>query len=99
MSRLVHTLLQTIYPLIVFILVALDKLHHSQGMPMSLRTSEWYKRRGPTVTVTFDIDVERSTATDPNFAQPMEARTLDCHPSPEKNTYALVSESRRDLVE
>ncbi|KZV59879.1 hypothetical protein PENSPDRAFT_376882 [Peniophora sp. CONT] len=64
----------SIYPLIVFILVALDKIHHSRG-PQILRNNEWPKERGPLVTVTFDIDVERSTAVavSPTSAHPMMA--------------------------
>ena len=54
----------------VFLLVALDKIHHSRE-PRPLRKDEWSKERGEAVTVTFDIDIERSTALlSPTSARP-----------------------------
>ncbi|KZV63845.1 hypothetical protein PENSPDRAFT_197642 [Peniophora sp. CONT] len=58
--------LTSIYPLIVFTLVALDKVHHSRGS-QTLHNDTWPKERGTGVTVTLEIDVERSTA--PNGGQ------------------------------
>ncbi|KZV60432.1 hypothetical protein PENSPDRAFT_659567 [Peniophora sp. CONT] len=43
----------------VFILVALDKIHYSRG-PVTLRNVESPKERDYAVTVTFEVDVERS---------------------------------------
>ncbi|KZV60071.1 hypothetical protein PENSPDRAFT_367569 [Peniophora sp. CONT] len=62
----------SIYPLAVFILVALDKVHHSRG-PRVLRNDDGPKERAPVeaVTVTFEIDIERSTIPIPDSAHPM----------------------------
>lgn len=59
LNRSTHTYTQSIYPLMVFILVALDKIHHSRG-PLTLRNIELPNERDYAVTVTFDADVERS---------------------------------------
>ena len=61
--------MQSIYPLILFILVALDKIHHSRGL-QALRSTDHPKQRGPSeaVTVTFEVDIERSTIPAPNSA-------------------------------
>ena len=56
-----YALIQSIYPLIVFILVALDKVHRFQ-MPQNLRNDGWSGNRGATVTVSLEVDVERSAA-------------------------------------
>lgn len=64
---------QSIYPLIVFILVQLDKVHHSRVLK-PLRNNDLPKERSFAVTVTFDIDVERSTAApDLTSAHPIAA--------------------------
>ncbi|KZV67777.1 hypothetical protein PENSPDRAFT_653789 [Peniophora sp. CONT] len=60
----------SIYPLIIFILVALDKFHHSRG-PQLLRNDQSRKERDQAVTVTFEIDVERSVVQSPGSALPM----------------------------
>ncbi|KZV59878.1 hypothetical protein PENSPDRAFT_760281 [Peniophora sp. CONT] len=68
----------SIYPLIVFILVAADKIHHSRG-PRVLRNEDWPKERSPVeaVTVTFEIDIERSRMLVPDSAHPMAERSED----------------------
>ncbi|KZV60075.1 hypothetical protein PENSPDRAFT_760203 [Peniophora sp. CONT] len=70
--------LTSIYPLIVFILIALDKIHHSRG-PRVLRNDNWPKERSPVeaVTVTFQIDIERSTMPIPDSAHPMVENSED----------------------
>ncbi|KZV59876.1 hypothetical protein PENSPDRAFT_376842 [Peniophora sp. CONT] len=62
----------SIYPLVVFVLVAADKIHHSRG-PRVLRNDDWPKERAPVeaVTVTFEIDIERSIMPIPDSAHPM----------------------------
>ena len=62
MPRLVFSsgIVQSIYPLLVFILVALDKIHYSRG-PQSLCNGEIPERRGcseAAVPVTFEIRVD-----------------------------------------
>ncbi|KZV67778.1 hypothetical protein PENSPDRAFT_41925 [Peniophora sp. CONT] len=59
----------SIYPLTVFILVALDKIHHSRG-PRTLRTDDLPREMNHTVTVTLEIYVESSTPQRPLFAHP-----------------------------
>ena len=49
---------QSIYPLIVFILVALDKVHYTRG-PRVLLDEESSVDSNAAVTVTFDLDIER----------------------------------------
>ncbi|KZV60073.1 hypothetical protein PENSPDRAFT_694593 [Peniophora sp. CONT] len=68
----------SIYPLTVFTFVALDKIHHSRG-PRVLRNDDWPKERAPVeaVTVTFEIDVERSTMPIPDSAHPMVENSED----------------------
>ncbi|KZV66946.1 hypothetical protein PENSPDRAFT_654467 [Peniophora sp. CONT] len=84
----------SIYPLMVFILVALDKIHHSRG-PRALRTNEWPKERGPAVTVTFEVDVERSMALEPTSTHPMLAlsSTNDAPPSVDDTKIAVSGEA------
>ncbi|KZV60428.1 hypothetical protein PENSPDRAFT_760003 [Peniophora sp. CONT] len=60
----------SIYPLMVFALVALDKIHHSQG-PWTVRQDEWLGERDQAVTVTIEIDVERSMAENTGPMRPM----------------------------
>ncbi|KZV60526.1 hypothetical protein PENSPDRAFT_339622 [Peniophora sp. CONT] len=62
----------SIYPLTVFILVALDKIYHSRG-PRTAHNEERTKepQRDYAVTVTFDVDVERSALQNPGFAYPL----------------------------
>ncbi|KZV66935.1 hypothetical protein PENSPDRAFT_67793 [Peniophora sp. CONT] len=69
----------TIYPLIVFILVALDKVHHSRT-PKMPRNDERPQQRNfaEAVTVTFEIDIERSKMPAPCSACPMEDVCQDC---------------------
>ncbi|VDC05457.1 unnamed protein product [Peniophora sp. CBMAI 1063] len=62
--------LTSIYPLTVFILVALDKIHHSQG-PRSLSNDSWPWKREPVVAVTLEVDVERNVPMTPTSASPM----------------------------
>ncbi|KZV60431.1 hypothetical protein PENSPDRAFT_644281 [Peniophora sp. CONT] len=63
----------SIYPLMVFSLVALDKLHHSRG-PWTLHHDVYQPEEGnQAVTVTFEIDVERSSAQPSTPARPMIA--------------------------
>lgn len=59
--------LQTIYPLIIFILVALDKAHYERG-PRALHQGEGSRLRGEALTVTLDIDIERSAVLNPGVA-------------------------------
>ena len=56
-----YGLFQCIYPLCVFLLVAFDKIRHSRE-PQIPRDNDWPKERSAAVTVTFEIDVERSAA-------------------------------------
>ncbi|KZV60070.1 hypothetical protein PENSPDRAFT_694590 [Peniophora sp. CONT] len=60
----------TIYPLIIFLLIALDKIHHDHSRgPRMVRKDDWRRERinieaveaAEAVTMTFEIDVERST--------------------------------------
>ncbi|VDC05459.1 unnamed protein product [Peniophora sp. CBMAI 1063] len=60
----------TIYPLMVFIFVALDKAHHSRRRQI-LRNNDWPKEQTPAVTVTFEVDVERNTGSSPPSTYPM----------------------------
>ena len=62
--------MQSIYPLIVFILVALDKVHHSRGS-RNLCDDDWPNKRGAAVTVTLEVDVERSAARNSTSAPQM----------------------------
>ncbi|KZV67784.1 hypothetical protein PENSPDRAFT_754672 [Peniophora sp. CONT] len=49
------------YPLVVFLLVALEKIHHSHGAQASREGIEQPKNTVlPAVTITFEIDIERS---------------------------------------
>ncbi|KZV67790.1 hypothetical protein PENSPDRAFT_754676 [Peniophora sp. CONT] len=57
-----------IYPLMVFILVALDKIHQSRG-PQTLRDKVLPQEMDFAVTVTFEVDVERSAAQSPGSAR------------------------------
>ena len=66
-----YALIQSIYPLIVFILVALDKAHHSRGPRVS--RNGWSKERGPPVNIALEVNMERGTALSPRSAYPMEA--------------------------
>lgn len=61
--------IQSIYPLFIFILVNLNKVHYTRG-PRVLLDDEEPMEKDPAVTVTFEIDVERSTVQD-------EAKVLD----------------------
>ncbi|VDB93779.1 unnamed protein product [Peniophora sp. CBMAI 1063] len=63
--------LTTIYPLIVFILVALDRLHHSRGPSMVAPRWNWSDQ--PAVALSFDIDVEGHLPMTPTSAHPMIA--------------------------
>ncbi|VDC05456.1 unnamed protein product [Peniophora sp. CBMAI 1063] len=58
----------SIYPLAVFILVALDKVHHSRG-PQILRNNDWPKERIPIVSVTLEVDVGRNAGLDSGSVQ------------------------------
>ena len=62
-------LMQSIYPLAVFILVALDKVHHSRGL--RIVRNEWSKERGAAVSVTLEVNVERSTVLGSRSAYPV----------------------------
>lgn len=64
---------QSIYPLAVFVLVALDKAHHSRE-DQSRSNNNWSKERSPAeaVTITFEIDVERSRVPVPSSTLPKE---------------------------
>ena len=60
---------QSIYPLTVFLLVGLDKFHHSRE-PQILH-NEWSKARVSAVNVALEVNVERSTALSSPSAYPM----------------------------
>ncbi|KZV66951.1 hypothetical protein PENSPDRAFT_688549 [Peniophora sp. CONT] len=62
----------SIYPLIIFMLVALDKIQHSRG-PRILHNKEWPDDRGAAVPFTFEIDVDRNMTLGPTSAHPMLA--------------------------
>ncbi|VDB85183.1 unnamed protein product [Peniophora sp. CBMAI 1063] len=61
--------LTSIYPLAVFILIALDKIHHSRVSQPS-RSDEWPRGKNRAVNVSLEIDVqiERSTSLSPKSA-------------------------------
>lgn len=52
--------IQSIYPLIIFIFMVLDKAHHSRG-PRALRESEWseLEKEGRASNLTVETDIER----------------------------------------
>ena len=57
----------------VFILVALDKMHHSRGVQVV--RNELPETRHGAVTVTFEVAVERSVEQNPGSAHPMVAES------------------------
>ncbi|KZV72060.1 hypothetical protein PENSPDRAFT_375554 [Peniophora sp. CONT] len=63
-----------IYPLIILVFVALDKIHHSRG-PRILRGQAPVDARDQVVPVAVEVDVERSAILDPQMMQ--LAVTLD----------------------
>ena len=69
--------MKSIYPLTVFILVALDKVHHSHRP--QFRCEEEHEERRPVVKIALEVNMERSTALAPAFAYPMTASShADC---------------------
>ncbi|VDC02724.1 unnamed protein product [Peniophora sp. CBMAI 1063] len=63
--------LTSIYPFAVFILVALDKVHHSRVVrPQILRNNDWPKERTPAVTVTLEVEIERGSTLGHTVALP-----------------------------
>ena len=61
--------MKSIYPLAVFILVALNKMNYSRDVHVV--RNEAPKTRDGAVTVTFEVAVERSTEQCRGLAQPM----------------------------
>ncbi|KZV66942.1 hypothetical protein PENSPDRAFT_654464 [Peniophora sp. CONT] len=62
----------TIYPLIIFIFVALDKIAHSRPSQSALVGNlETPRYRDPAITVTFEMDVERSNVPSSDIAYPV----------------------------
>ncbi|VDC03301.1 unnamed protein product [Peniophora sp. CBMAI 1063] len=59
----------SIYPLIVFILVAIDKLHHKRALEVQHNVNGPKERRPP-VSLTPGIDVERGLVLSPNASYP-----------------------------
>ena len=65
--------MESIYPLAVFILVALNKMNYSRDVQVV--RNEAPKTRDGAVTVTFEIAIERSMEQNPGSAQLMVAES------------------------